>query len=222
MYYKDRDWLYTKYVVERVPTAEIARMCDRCQGTIISWLHRHGILMQRQRMIDLTGQKFGKLLVVELAGVDKRGNTLWKCICGCGQTRIFATSRLRIGSATHCGCSHGNKLPPGESNFRAALRSYRNHAKDRNIEWALTRASARAIMEMNCHYCGSPPANVYRNVDSGAEFFYNGIDRVDSSAGYVEGNVVPCCKMCNVAKSDHALDKFKEWVRAAYANMERW
>ncbi len=29
---------------------------------------------------------------------------------------------------------------------------------------------------------------------------YNGVDRVDSLKGYVEGNVRSCCKECNVFK----------------------
>jgi len=37
---------------------------------------------------------------------------------------------------------------------------------------------------------------------------YSGLDRVDSSRGYVHGNVVPCCGECNYAKQDLSVDDF--------------
>ena len=46
-----------------------------------------------------------------------------------------------------------------------------------------------------CHYCGDVV------VHSGG-----GVDRIDSSVGYVEGNVVPCCPTCNVMKNEHTQE----------------
>ena len=40
------------------------------------------------RIRDLTGQKFGRLTVVEQAGRTKYGNVLWKCKCDCGLQRF--------------------------------------------------------------------------------------------------------------------------------------
>lgn len=53
---------------------------------------------------DLTGQRFGKLVVVERYGsVDNRAS--WKCKCDCGGWRIVCGRYLRNGSAVDCGCS---------------------------------------------------------------------------------------------------------------------
>jgi len=35
-----------------------------------------------------------------------------------------------------------------------------------------------------------------------------GIDRIDNSKGYIEGNMVPCCKICNWMKSDKSSIDF--------------
>jgi hypothetical protein len=48
------------------------------------------------------------------------------------------------------------------------------------------------------------------------DFVYNGIDRIDSSIGYVEGNIVPCCKACNMAKNTMGQDEFMLWVERVY------
>lgn len=55
------------------------------------------------RLVDLTGQRFGKLVVVQYAG-RKGMNTMWKCQCDCGNITITTNSNLRTGSAKSCGC----------------------------------------------------------------------------------------------------------------------
>ena len=48
---------------------------------------------------------------------------------------------------------------------------------------------------------------------------YNGLDRVDSSKGYVMSNVQPCCTRCNYAKHTGTVDEFFGWVaRVFYFN----
>lgn len=53
---------------------------------------------------DLTGQRFGRLVVRELAGRDKKGRILWLCDCDCGGTKATTPSNLRTGNTTSCGC----------------------------------------------------------------------------------------------------------------------
>ena len=47
-------------------------------------------------------------------------------------------------------------------------------------------------------------------------FLWNGIDCIDSSKGYVEGNVVPCCKSCNEMKSSKSSEDFLRQVEAIH------
>ena len=56
---------------------------------------------------DLTGLTFGYLEVLEFAGTDNRGETLWLCQChynGCTNTKTVVGSRLRYGRNISCGC----------------------------------------------------------------------------------------------------------------------
>jgi len=59
-----------------------------------------------RKALDLTGKKFGSLLVVDRAGFDKHGNARWNCICDCGKKIVVSGGRLtRISTPkTHCGC----------------------------------------------------------------------------------------------------------------------
>jgi len=57
---------------------------------------------------DLTGQRFGRLTVIEHAGTHKNPNgsrkTLWKCKCDCGNEIVAQGSNLLSGTTTSCGC----------------------------------------------------------------------------------------------------------------------
>lgn len=56
-----------------------------------------------RKIDDLTGQRFGKLLVIEEAGRKKR-EVLWKCLCDCGNYCYQVGHRLRKGKVHSCGC----------------------------------------------------------------------------------------------------------------------
>lgn len=47
--------------------------------------------------IDLTGQKFGRLSVIERVQNNKDGRTMWKCRCDCGNERVVMGKSLRSG-----------------------------------------------------------------------------------------------------------------------------
>lgn len=56
------------------------------------------------RLLDLTGQRFGKLTVIEFAGHAPNRKTLWKCKCDCGNETLVKTNALRSGDTKSCGC----------------------------------------------------------------------------------------------------------------------
>lgn len=55
-------------------------------------------------MVDLKGQRFGRLTVLERAGKNDRGVGRWKCLCDCGTECTVLHSSLRTGKRTSCGC----------------------------------------------------------------------------------------------------------------------
>src|SRR3954471_16526440 len=52
--------------------------------------------------IDLTGQRYGRLVAVRR---EQRGRiTLWHCKCDCGVECVIALGNLRNGTTKSCGC----------------------------------------------------------------------------------------------------------------------
>ena len=54
--------------------------------------------------VDYTGQRFGKLLVLERAEAGKNGAARWKCRCDCGKECEALQSALQNGRRADCGC----------------------------------------------------------------------------------------------------------------------
>lgn len=52
---------------------------------------------------DLTGERFGKLLVLRRAD-SRNGKTRWLCRCDCGNEKEVAAQALKSGKTKSCGC----------------------------------------------------------------------------------------------------------------------
>ena len=82
------------------------------------------------RFVDLSGLRVGRLLVKEMAGRGKAGQSIWKCLCDCGETAEVYYSHLRGKRPTQsCGClifenssgrTHGMSFTPEWNSFHGA------------------------------------------------------------------------------------------------------
>lgn len=65
-------------------------------------------------LIDLTGQRFGRLTVIMREGRDSNGSATWFCKCDCGSACVVRGTSLMRGYTNSCGCLHrefaGNNL----------------------------------------------------------------------------------------------------------------
>lgn len=71
-----------------------------------AWMSLQSSTIPRMQAVDRTGHFFGKLIVTERAGSDRRGRATWWCQCECGTVVVVSASNLRSGNTTSCGCSH--------------------------------------------------------------------------------------------------------------------
>jgi hypothetical protein len=58
------------------------------------------------RFRDLTGERFGRLLVQRKDGYNKHHQLYWLCECDCGNYKLVLGSLLRNGETQSCGCLH--------------------------------------------------------------------------------------------------------------------
>ncbi len=91
---------------------------------------------------------------------------------------------------------------------------YKKNAKAEKKEFLLTKEFFTAVTSLPCIYCEG-----WVN----KELKYTGLDRVDSDKGYIQGNVVPCCSICNWMKNTLTVDQFRlhlEKVNKRFQNNE--
>ncbi len=62
----------------------------------------------KKHALDLTGQRFGRLTVIERAGRIS-SFAAWKCRCDCGNEVILPSNSLRQGLVKSCGCLQREK-----------------------------------------------------------------------------------------------------------------
>ena len=66
------------------------------------------------KLIDLTGQRFGRLQVIGFAGYKKRADGhnagYWRCVCQCGQETFVSARNLNSGAVKSCGCLRLDKF----------------------------------------------------------------------------------------------------------------
>ena len=60
--------------------------------------------MSNNHILDLTGQRFGKLVCLEKTSIKKHSNYIWKCKCDCGNITYVEASCLTKGDTKSCGC----------------------------------------------------------------------------------------------------------------------
>lgn len=59
-------------------------------------------------VIDLTGRRYGRLVVIKRGPNDSMGRTVWECLCDCGNQKAIRATSLAQGLTKSCGClRHG-------------------------------------------------------------------------------------------------------------------
>ncbi len=177
------------------------------------------------KFINLTGQKIGKLNIIEYVYTKGRGNEsrwVWKCICECGNKCYVRTTKLQKNNPqTCCKVCSDNKwskirvLNDFLSLKKRIYRTYKRNAKKRNYLFDLNFEELNNIIQENCYYCGEPPIENKgdQTYTYGQGIFKrNGIDRKNNEEGYTMKNVVSCCKHCNTIKLDFSYDEFTKKI----------
>lgn len=151
------------------------------------------------------GYRQGSWTIIEAPHKSKKA--LMKCDCG------FETWNWLSNLSSHNSQKCKNCLiqSPEHKTYLMVLRT----ASRRSLSWEINESQWIDISSQNCYYCGIEPSNII--ADYG--YRYSGLDRIDSSKGYSLENVVPCCRTCNLAKSDMSQKEFFEWVKRIYGQV---
>jgi hypothetical protein len=180
---------------------------------------------------DISGKRFGKLLVTDFSHIGKGGSVCWKCKCDCGTEHITAGYALRRGTVKSCGCiDKGRPRHPDriETILRAQYSSkIRKSVKRRGIPNNLSFDDWKEIVLRACYYCGIPYSLTFLDdhhhvgtILSDTIVYCNGVDRIDSERGYSKENCVSCCTFCNFAKNNLSQQDFYKSIKRLHEHLQ--
>lgn len=146
------------------------------------------------KFIDLTGKRFGKLIVLNKSGVAKNRQSIWRCRCDCGNIKNVIYGNLTSGYTRSCGCLlKENGCPPkhnlSQTRIYRIYRGMKNRCYNKKHK-DYKRYGARGIKICN---------EWLKENDKGLLNFYNwainngyqdnlSIDRIDNNGNYEPGN----------------------------------
>lgn len=176
-----------------------------------------GCIKRGSKPVDLTGQKFHFLTVIELDDISKWREYHYKCRCDCGNTTIVSRSHLISGATKSCGCWQRDKNWTGHEEISG---SYWGHTQTRarlaDIEHTVTIEDAWQVFvdqDRKCALSGVTLTFCRKFNDEGKDKQTASLDRIDSSKGYTFGNVQWLHKTVNKMKLNMTDEEFVEWCR---------
>lgn len=172
-------------------------------SNLISGLSKSCGCLQKE---DKKGTNFDKTL----REYDENGNIIGR-ICSCCKRMLPIDNYYKYSNASD-GLSNMCKYCQARS-VHGRYQVYRQGAKNRNLDFEITKDEFDVITQKSCYYCGD-----YANDYFGKP--YSGIDRVNSCVGYVIDNVVPCCTMCNRMKLDYTTSDWLAKMRQILYHMD--
>jgi len=158
---------------------------------------------------DLTGKRFGRGTVIELAGFF-HSRKYWLLRCDCGNKYKVTTNHLNEGTINSCGCiAHPNEWGDIPSQLWSEIK---RNAQNRKKEFLIDREYAwKIFIKQNgkCALSGIDivfaPTNQTHKLNRCSTA---SLDRIDSSKGYIEGNIQWLHKDVNTMKWDHTSKYF--------------
>lgn len=173
------------------------------------------------------GDFFGKLEVIsDKFSVKTKSSSrcYYKVKCSCG--KIFDTSgtSLRAKNKKSCVTCAMQKREQNKLFISQEQQLYNKYiilrSKTINLDYDISMEEFLKTIKSDCFYCDSEPVDSVlfskRKYVNNKPFKVNGIDRVDSNKGYITGNIVPCCTVCNVMKMDLSLKDFFDRINKIY------
>lgn len=146
-----------------------------------------------------------------------RGARRFKCKCECGRIVSKRAYDVIKGHTKSCGClakelaserlkeASKNRIRIKVDPIKVLYKRYQSGASRRDLEFSLTFEQFARIVKKNCAYCGIMP-----------KAGLTGVDRIDSSKGYIMGNCNPACKTCNISKWTLSKTEFLGMVKRIY------
>ncbi len=133
------------------------------------------------KFCDECGKEFKCLMYPQIKYCSER----------CKKEVAYRRKRVKIAESLKTGLINGRPL------WEDIFLRYKKGADAKGLDFELSKDYFRDNFAGDCYYCGDKMPKI-------------GIDRIDSSKGYIKSNVVICCTECNLMKRGMSQRDFIE------------
>lgn len=202
-------------VTKRAATLKASLM--RAQGKEVKRFREKDLPMKKLRK-DLTGLRFGLLVVIQRMP-NQGDNVMYECQCDCGRQTVAVGYHIRKGFTQSCGCMRqrtGTTNPNWKGHGEIPHQYWTGiliGAEKRKLTVAITLKEIWDLFlqqGQKCALSGTPL--VFAGHKSGKEQTAS-LDRIDSTKGYVTGNIQWIHKDLQRMKWAYPQEHFLSWVR---------
>jgi hypothetical protein len=201
--------------IARMPLTRIAEELGSCTEVIKKNVKALGL--SREKLVtpvkDITGIKFGRVTPLRPVKRDKFGKAMWLVRCDCGREKVINSSGLLAGLVLSCGCLKREYFSTGYKELSGAYwHKMEKSAAQRSFDFTITKEWAWNLYEQQNRKCAlsGVPILLYPNNDR-YRLQTASLDRIDSSKGYIEGNLQWVHKRVNFLKRNYPEKELVFW-----------
>ena len=184
------------------------------------------------KKVNPINEIYGKLKVISEHSKTRNGHYRYTCLCECGNYTNVLLTHLRQNNTKSCGCdkpigkTHSMWEGIGEISgnfwYNHIVRNAKGEKKRKVLELSITKEyiwELFLIQDRKCKLSGLelkfPISNKDRNYNAS-------LDRIDSTKGYIEGNVQWVERKINIIKREFNQQDFIEMCNKIvnYANQQ--
>lgn len=179
------------------------------------------------KKLDVIGQIYGELTVISEHSKNRNGHIRYNCLCSCGKEKVTLLTHLRQGNTKDCGCKRkrGSTHPQwkgfgeisGNIWHNKVIRSAKGEKGRKELEIDIdVEYGWNLFLEQNKKCALSGQELYFSSVTDGVT--NASLDRIDSSKGYVKGNVQWVEKDINMMKRTYNQEYFIKMCELVYKN----
>lgn len=212
------EFLRKQHLEEKLSIREIARQFNCSPSCVERYMEKFNI-PANDLFYDIIGKRFEKLVVLSMA-YTKDGKSYWNVKCDCGVEKIVTGVSLVKRQTMSCGCHNRNKNYQGCGNLS---QTYWNKivkgAIKRKLEFMVTIQYGWNVFEQQKGICTLSGRQLVMDRGYGARSRrFNciqtaSLDRIDSTKGYIEGNIQWVHVKLNRMKWDYSEEEFFQLCR---------
>lgn len=169
---------------------------------------------EKSKIEDLSGNIFGRLIVLRKSGKNKYHRVIYECQCSCGKLHNVERAGLINGTTKSCGCLNQelrkSRIKHGKSHDPEAKMLYGARARSIELGIECNLDITDIIIPDICPILGIP---LFKSKTGFQSNNSPTLDRINPKLGYIKGNVKVISSKANRMKDSSTIEDLEKIIK---------